>query len=61
MGTLIIGLRANGVELDFGSRAEQRPKRAGTHQQLVLQLVAQSLRSLADRLESNPLETEAAR
>jgi hypothetical protein len=61
LGTLIIGLRANDVELDFGYGEEQRRTRAGTHRQLTLQLVARSLRWLADRLQPNSLETEPAR
>jgi hypothetical protein len=61
LGTLIIGLRANDVALDFGYSEEQRPSRAGTYPQLALRQVARSLRWLADRLEPNSLETEAAR
>jgi hypothetical protein len=61
LGTLIIGLRANGVELDFGYGEEQRSTPAGTQRQLALQLLARSLRWLADRLEPNSLETEPAR
>jgi hypothetical protein len=60
LGTLIIGLRANDAELDFGTTAARRRRSAASRQWPILALAAQALHRLADRLEPTPLDTEPA-
>lgn len=60
LGTLIIGLRANDAELDFGSEEGRRQPPTPTRLQPTLSLIARSLRRLADRLEPGSLEAEPA-
>ncbi len=60
IGTLLIGLRANGASLDFGFDDDRRPARSPRRQQRLLALSARAMRRLADRLDPVPLEVEPA-
>jgi hypothetical protein len=60
LGTLIIGLRANDAELDFGTTEARRGRPSASHLGPILALAAQTLRRLADRLEPAPLGSEQA-
>jgi len=58
LGTLLIGLRANDAELDFGTGDERRGQTATSSMRPLLALAAHALRRLADRLEPASLEAE---
>lgn len=58
LGTLLIGLRANDAELDFGTADEGRGRTARSSVRPLLALAARALRRLADRLEPASLEAE---